>query len=467
METIVKMTINNILIYSILISVILMSSCKKERILNDFNESEKFDFRVLDSTGTTTFFSIKVDNYSFKNASDSVEYGIIYNYIDKYGFELNKIQKKGTFLGSLTLNDTIEFDYPSVPVDALPSLKAQFYCSYNGVYEKSIKIKVIQSSFFKIIANHGSLPLVNPFVNSWSSVTQAFQGDYISYYEYPKVYFYSSDFFNPGYKSFDIQTNSLSSSVPNLYINYYNSSNYDYSAKLFKVGTKQVIRRDSVYNSGIAYNRGFISILDFPNNRLDLTGPNFPSSHFYQNIESQGSRKTLQSLFWFDFGTYAHVMLAGFNSSIAGATAITKFIKFNGTTEQFENIESIPVDAQTTIDQSITSTNSFTTFNNIGYVCIGNKIYTYNPTASNKWNVFQGIVEGGVSLFIPFQGTLYFVTSAYVYKLDNNLTTMKGYKNSYSKVQYMISFPYFENSELKSKIYGDSAAVGTQYQFTP
>lgn len=458
------MSIKRIHLLSYSLIVLFFFSCSKERDYYDMKYNEAFNLEKIDSSGTKAFFKIKIDNYTFRNATDSVNYGLIYTYIDKFGYEINTKQPEGKFINSLTIEDTLILDLSLIKFASNPLLTVQFYCEYSGVYDKSRKILVNQNGFFEIVRNDLNYEkLVSPYENSYSSANPTT----MSFFDFPYLHFYK---YTPsiGPKRFNIQTGVVDS--PNvLYDNYLNSSNSNRSAKLFQVGSKNIIRRDSIYLTGVGAGNtsGFLSILDFQNNRFDMTGPNFPTSHFFQTIENVSGRYTLQSLFWFDFDTYAHVMLMGYTAPSSGIPFTSKFIKFNAQTEQFGTSETLPTVAQSKIDQNPSTVNAFITFNNIGYVNIDNQIYTYDPLSSTKWNVFPGNVEGIHSFFIVEKGQLYFVTELYVYSLNYQELKMIAYNNNNSKVQYMIPFHYEENGEIKNKIYGDSSSNSAQFQFNP
>jgi len=467
-QTIVKMTVKNISNTVFIIGLFLLSSCSKERDIVDLSYNENFKIEKIDSTGTSLYLKIQIDNYTFNNATDSVEYGLIYTYIDRFGYELNTKVLLGKFKGQFSLNDTVLLDLSLIKYNVTPDYSVQFYCLNNGIYDKSKKVDVIQNAFFRAMnttPNYNNL--INPNLSSSKTFAQSGTQQFYrtSFYEYPNLHHHSYGISNPIYNTFNVQTG-MEGPPSSLYANFYNSSNYINSCKLFTVGSKNIILRDSTYSASPALMFGKLSVLDFQNNRWDMTGPNFPTSHFYQSIEFSG-RRTLQSVFWFDFDTYAHVMLSGYNSSIVGAPFITKFIKFDGITEQFQTIETIPSDVQYEIEQNPQIVNSFITFNGIGYVNVDNKIYTYNPTSANKWDEFPQLVEGFYSFFIPYEGKLYFVTDQYVYLLNQDEMKMKMYNNNDFRVKYMIPFPYEENGVLKTVIYGDSASVGAQYQFKP
>jgi hypothetical protein len=463
------MSVKNISNTVFIIGLFLLSSCSKERNIVDLSYNENFKIEKIDSTGTTLFLKIQVDNYTFKNATDSVEYGLIYSYIDKFGYEVNQKEVLGKFLGELNLTDTLKLDFSFIRTNFGYDLNIQYYCYFNGVFDKSKKISAKQNSFFLVLNdNLGPKNITNPFLSTWNRSNEANEGRYTNFFSYPNLYYYDHDWQSVGHYGFNVISGNLGS-PSSLYNDYVNSSFYQHSTRLFTVGSKYVIRRDSVYGSP-AFRQGKLSIIDFENNRYDMTGPTFPTTYFYQNLPADGSywfdKKTLRSLFWFDFGTYSYVLLGGYNSTAANALTITKFVRFNGVTEQFEGEEIIPTQIQSIIDNSVSGINSFITFNNLGFINAGNLIYMFNPNSSIKWTVFPETVEGVNARFIPHKGKLYFLTDSYVYLLDQDLLNFKKYINS-SLGANLIVFPYLSGGEIKTYIYGPSSFNGSLLEFNP
>jgi hypothetical protein len=483
-QTIVNMRLELVFRGLIVFLIIFVTSCSKQREVKDHSFNENFKFELIKSTGTSAFFSIEINDYRFNNASDSVEYGLLCSYIDEFGYNLNYTIKYGAFNNVLNLKDTLVLDFGFFEGKQGAEFNVQFYCVNNNIYDKSSKLSCVPNSFFKVLnGSLGPLPITYPTYSTWHNSSLANEGRNSSFYEYPYLHFYSPDWQSQGHYTFNVINATLSS--PNsLYANYYNSSLYGNSTRLFKVGSKFIIRRDSIYSAN-TLRMGKFAVLDFVNNRYDMTGPNFPTSSFSNNLPATSpywdTKKTLKSHFWFDFGTYAYVLLGGYNSNAINAPVIVKLLKFNGVTEQFENEELLPLEIQNDIENGNFYNLDFITFNNYGYLLYSNgltiKLYKFDPNGTNKWLNFESNISQneGYFTFIPHNNELYILSQAdltthyptYVYKINLYDLTFKRYNNNFTNLFNFIPFPFSENGVAKSIIYSTSSFNGSSLEFNP
>jgi hypothetical protein len=471
----------HILVVSFFIS---FASCSKQREIINLSLNENFKLELIKTTGSKAYFSIEVSDYVFKNAVDSVEYGFLCSYIDEFGYDLNYTIKFGSFKNILNLKDTIVLDFDFFEGKQGTEFKVQFYCSNNSIFEKSSIVQCQPNSFFNLLnGNLGPLPITFPNNPNWIYSSQSNEGRYSCFYEYPFLHFYSPDWQSQGHFTFNVINATLSSPNP-LYANYYNSSLYGNSSRLLKVGSKYIIRRDSIYNTN-TLRMGKFAVLDFVNNRYDMTGPNFPLMSFSNNLPATSpdwiTKKTLRSRFWFDFETYAYVLLEGYNSSAANAPTIFKMLKFNGITEQFEAEESLPSEIENDLNNGNFSSVDFITFNNYGFLIysngITNKLYRFDPNAAQKWTLFEASIphNEGYFTFIPHNNDLYILSQAdltthyptYVYKINSLEITLKKSTNNFTNLYNFIPFPYSDSGVEKSVIFVYSSFNGSLIEFNP
>jgi hypothetical protein len=462
-----------------------LAACSKNRSKLDLSGNEQLTIESVRQTGSKQYFLANITNYSFPLKTDSLEYGIyytkrfnLYNQ-DQVVYEKIKLGKKPV---EFSITDTIECYFPPLDDDTVffssfTEYYAQFYCEAEGLMDLGPRVKVEPGAFFVKYKSGLFIPNVTLFGAGIRGFND--YGQMSGYYSYPSIFHHENSF--GAQKEFDLLTEEYKSTVNPLYSQLAGIYSYTKNKRLFRIGSKQIMLRDSIINGNTK--KGILGLIDFVNNRLSLSGIPFPSAHFLETIPQDvnwAQVSTLECLFWFDMGATAFVALRGYENTSSHTSKKTKLLIFDYVTEQFTGIENIDPSLEYTFDNQITGFGNinFTSSSTQGFLAIDTKIWQFDPSANEKWQVIQNIENVStlnffihnnkpVFLYKRFPNSeLYFIS--YFVEEKNDFISYPLINSDYSNPGYRLSFPYNQSSHQINKHFAiDGSGNGALYYFTP